>query len=85
MAARWRCGTGASTFKGRDKKIWEAKRLTELGLKVKHKEKMPRKQWMGVKAKREKRAAAAAAEQAEADVVTGKGRAHAKLAPSSKK
>ena len=72
---------GASTFKGRDKKIWEARKLEGLGLRVKHKEKMPRKMWMGVKAKREAKAARAAQEAKEADLVTGKGAVHAKLTP----
>ena len=76
---------GASTFKGRDKKIWEARKLEGLGLRVQHKEKMPRKMWMGVKAKREARAARAAKEAKEADLVTGRGALHAKVAPPKAK
>jgi len=76
---------GASTFKGRDKKIWEARKLESLGVRVQHVEKMPRKMWMGVKKKRESRAARQEEERAAADLVTGKGRAHAKLSSNKKK
>ena len=76
---------GASTFTGRDKKIWEAKKLESLGLKVSHKEKMPLKMWMGVKKAREKRAVRAQEEARSADLVTGKSRVHAKLAPKDHK
>lgn len=75
---------GASTFKGRDKKIWEARKLEGLGLRVQHKEKMPRKMWMGVKAKRESRAAREAELAREADLVTGRTAAHAKVKVATK-
>lgn len=39
---------GASSFRGRDKKIWEAKQLAAAGALVTHKEKMPLKMALGV-------------------------------------
>jgi hypothetical protein len=56
-----------------------------MGLRVEHVEKMPRKMWMGVKKKRESKAARLEEEARAADLVTGKGKAHAKLAVIKKK
>jgi len=63
---------GASSFTGKDKKIWEMKQLNALGANLRHKEKMPLKMWMGVKKAREEREARKEAEEKAAGIITGK-------------
>lgn len=60
---------GASAFTGKDKKVWEAKQLAALGVKLEHKEKMPLKMWLGVSKARKERAAKRDRVAAEAGLV----------------
>lgn len=66
---------GASTFTGKDKKIWEAKQFNALGCNIKHKEKMPFKMYLGVSKARKDRAERTARDDKVAGIVRGEVRA----------
>lgn len=63
---------GATAFDRKNKKVWEAKKLKNAGVKVDHKEKMPYKMWLGVKRERERKETKREEELKESQVVTGK-------------
>jgi hypothetical protein len=63
---------GASSFKGKEKKVWEAKQLNALGANIKHKEKMPFKMFLGVAKARKEREEKRTKEEKTADLITGR-------------
>ena len=63
---------GASTFEGRDKRIWEGKTLASLGAIVKESHKMPRKMKMGVQSKQRHLEKRRAEKERESGVIHGK-------------
>ena len=62
----------ASSYTGKDKKVYEAEQIRALGGRVEWKEKMPHKMWLGVTKARKAKAARLAAEAKAAGLVTGR-------------